>query len=157
MKEYAARPVAPVEKTLSLGASPERAFTHFTDNIAQWWPLQSHSLSQGVARNVVFEAKAGGRIYEVDATGRERDWGRVKTCDRPGRLVFSWVLEKPAEATEVEVTFAPDGRGGTTLTLVHRGWLETKSAFDRRQMYDHGWSPVLDAFRASYERGVRGT
>lgn len=147
MKEYGK--VAPVEKSLSLKASPKRAFAHFTDNIAHWWPLASHSLSQGAARSVVFEAKAGGRIYEIDAAGRERDWGRVKACDAPHRLVFSWVLERPAEATEVEVTFADDGKGGTDLTLVHRGWLETKSGVERRDMYDGGWAGVMDAYRVS--------
>jgi len=146
MKEYGK--IAPIEKTLSLKASPARAFAQFTDNIAAWWPLATHSLSQGAARSVVFEATAGGRIYEIDAAGRERDWGRVKACDAPHRLVFSWVLEKPAEATEVEVSFADDGKGGTNFTLTHRGWLETKSGAEGRDLYLGGWAGVLDAYRA---------
>jgi uncharacterized protein YndB with AHSA1/START domain len=149
MKEYIVGPVAPVEKKLSVKAPPERAFAHFTDNIAVWWPLASHSLSQELARSVVFEAKAGGRIYEIDAEGRERDWGRVKECEKPHRLVFSWVLENPADATEVEVTFAPDGRGGTDFKLLHRGWRETKSGVERREMYAQGWAPVLAIFEAT--------
>ncbi len=146
MKEYRAAAVAPVVKKLSLKASPERAFSHFTDNIAQWWPLAIHSLSHEQARDLVFEARDGGRIYEIDATGREREWGRVKECDAPHRLVFSWVLEKPSDATEIEVTFADDGKGGTDFTLTHRGWLETKSGADRRGMYDSGWPGVLSAY-----------
>ncbi|MCB2096870.1 MAG: SRPBCC domain-containing protein, partial [Parvularculaceae bacterium] len=144
MKEYGK--IAPVEKTLSLKASPARAFAHFTDNMALWWPLGSHSLSQANAKTVVFEAKKGGRIYEIDVTGREREWGRVKECEAPHRLVFSWVLENPAEATEVEVTFEDDGTGGTDFKLVHRGWLETKSGAERREMYAGGWTPVLDDY-----------
>ena len=147
MKEY--RKIGPVEKTLSLKASPARAFAHFTDNISHWWPLATHSLSQGAARRVVFEAKAGGRIYEIDATGRTREWGRVRTCDAPHRLVFSWVLEKPADATEVEVIFADDGKGGTAFTLTHRGWLETKSGAERRDMYEGGWVGVLAHYKES--------
>lgn len=147
MKEYGK--IAPVEKRLSLKASPERAFAHFTDNIARWWPLATHSLSQASAKTAVFEAKEGGRIYEIDASGREREWGRVKECDAPHRLVFSWVLEKPAEATEVEVTFTDDGKGGTDFALTHRGWLETKSGAERREMYDGGWTGVLDGFQRS--------
>lgn len=150
MKEYGKSGVAPVVKTLSLKAAPEKAFAHFTRNIAVWWPLRTHSLSQADARSVVFEAKEGGRIYEIDASGREREWGRVKICDAPNRLVFSWVLERPADATEVEVTFADDGKGGTDFTLNHRGWLETKSAAERRDMYDGGWVGVLSA----YERTI---
>lgn len=138
--------VAPVVKSLSLKASPERAFAHFTANIATWWPLSEHSLSHAQVRGLVFEAKNGGRIFEIEAGGRERDWGRVKECEQPRRLVFSWVLEKPAEATEIEVTFTPDGKGGTDFTLVHRGWLETKSGAERREMYESGWAPVLERF-----------
>ncbi len=155
MKEYVAGAAAPVEKTLSLKATPERAFAHFTDNIAAWWPLASHSLSEGLARSVVFEAKAGGRIFEIDAAGREREWGRVRDCEKPHRLVFSWLLENLADATEVEVTFAPDGKGGTHFTLLHRGWRETKAAFGRRDMYDHGWLAVLGGYRATLEEGGR--
>ena len=147
MKEYGK--IAPVEKTLSLKASPARAFAHFTDNMALWWPLGSHSLSQANAKTVVFEAKKGGRIYEIDVTGRDREWGRVKECEAPHRLVFSWVLENPAEATEVEVTFEDDGTGGTDFKLVHRGWLETKSGAERREMYAGGWTPVLDDYVSS--------
>lgn len=146
MKEYAKSGVAPVVKTLSLKALPEKAFAHFTDNIALWWPLATHSLSQAHAKSVVFEAKTGGRIYEIDVTGRTREWGRVKESAPPHRLVFSWVLEKPADATEIEVTFAADGKGGTDFTLVHRGWLETKSSVERRGMYEGGWAPVLAAY-----------
>ena len=147
MKEYGK--IAPVEKTLSLKASPARAFAHFTENMGAWWPLGSHSLSQANAKTVVFEAKKGGRIYEIDVTGREREWGRVKECEAPHRLVFSWVLENPAEATEVEVTFEDDGTGGTDFKLVHRGWLETKSGAERREMYAGGWTPVLDDYVSS--------
>ncbi|MEZ5915386.1 MAG: SRPBCC domain-containing protein [Parvularculaceae bacterium] len=149
MKEYGK--IAPVEKTLSLKASPARAFTHFTDNMALWWPLGSHSLSQANAKTVVFEAKKGGRIYEIDVTGREREWGRVKECEAPHRLVFSWVLENPAEATEVEVTFEDADKAREDFKLVHRGWLETKSGAARRDEYDSGWAPVLGAYRASLE------
>jgi uncharacterized protein YndB with AHSA1/START domain len=146
MKEREKSGVAPVVKTLSLKAAPAKAFAHFTDNIALWWPLAVHSLSHENAKSLVFEARVGGRIFEVETSGREREWGRVKECDPPHWLVFSWVLEKPAEATEIEVTFEPDGKGGTDFTLVHRGWLETKSGAERREMYESGWAGVLDGF-----------
>jgi uncharacterized protein YndB with AHSA1/START domain len=152
MKDYVfGRGPEPVVKSLSLKAPPERAFAHFTAGISAWWPLATHSLSQAQARTVTFEARTGGRIYETDAAGRTREWGRVKTCEAPHRLVFSWVLENPAAATEVEVTFESDGKGGTDFTLVHRGWLETKSAAERRAMYDSGWAPVL----ANYQESLR--
>jgi uncharacterized protein YndB with AHSA1/START domain len=146
MKEYRPGADAPIEKRLSLRASPERAFAHFTENIGAWWPLATHSLSQGGARMVTFEAKAGGRIFETDAAGREREWGRVLEIAPPHRIVFSWVLENPVDATEVEVMFAADGKGGTDFTLVHRGWFERKSAGGRRALYEGGWDGVLAGY-----------
>ena len=146
MKEYRIAANGPVVKTLALKAPPERAFAHFTENMGQWWPLATHSLSRAKAVNVVFEPRRGGRIYEIDADGREREWGRVKECARPHRLAFSWVLGDAAKATEVELAFEDDGRGGTRFRLEHRGWLETKSSIDRRGEYDRGWTPVLAAF-----------
>lgn len=143
-----ARP-GPVVKMLRLKAPPARAFAHFTEGISAWWPLATHSLSQALARKVAFEARAGGRIYETDADGREREWGRVTECAPPRRLVFSWVLEDPAQATEIEVAFEDDGAGGTRLRLEHRGWLETGSSLERRGGYDEGWTSVLAAYEAA--------
>ena len=149
MKDYGTSAFGPVVKTLSLKAPPARAFAHFTDKIGQWWPLAEHSLSHEAARGLIFEAKIGGRIYEIEATGRTREWGRVRECEAPHRVVFSWVLEKPADATEIEVTFKDDGKGGTNFKLAHRGWLETKSGAERRGMYDGGWLGVLDHYQGS--------
>ncbi|MEE2692376.1 MAG: SRPBCC family protein [Pseudomonadota bacterium] len=136
--------IEPVVKRLSLKAPPEKAFHHFTDNLGLWWPLETHKLSKGAAVSATFEAREGGRVYETGDDGVEREWGRVKICEPPHRLVFSWVLDKPDEATEVEVTFEGDGAGGTALTLTHRGW-ENRNR-EARDMYDRGWTGVLEAF-----------
>lgn len=140
--------VGPLVKTIRLDASMERAFRHFTDNIHVWWPLANHSLSLAAAKSVVFEARAGGRIYEIEASGREREWGRVLVCEPPRRLVFSWVLEAPADATEVEVTFEEEGPG-CRLRLVHSGWERRREGALWRGRYDVGWDGVLAKLAAS--------
>lgn len=139
--------IEPVVKTLSLNVSAEKAFHHFTANIHLWWPLSGHSLSQADAQSVVFEAHEGGRIYEVEKSGREREWGRVHHCDAPHRLIFSWVLEAPEKATEVEIEFADQGDGKSTLTLIHRGWENREDGAEWRGNYDTGWDGVLAEYR----------
>ena len=141
--------IEPIVKTLRLNASCDKAFHHFTDNIHVWWPLAGHSLAQADAQTVKFEAREGGRIYEVEKSGKEREWGRVSACEAPHRLVFSWVLEKPADATEVEVSFEPDGEAACVMTLIHRGWDDRSDGVRWRDNYNQGWNGVLDAYRGS--------
>lgn len=142
-------PLDPVIKEIALGVNVERAFSHFTACMAEWWPLATHSLSGEDAKSVVIEAREGGRIYEVDTSGRQRDWGRVIACEENARLVFSWVLEKPDLATEVEVRFAPKGDSACEVTLIHRGWDQRPDGATWRANYDEGWDGVLGSYAAS--------
>ena len=141
--------IEPLVKTIALNAPVEKAFRHFTDNIHLWWPLATHSLSQEKAKSVVFEARTGGRIYEIDADGKTREWGVVKECDAPHRVVFSWVLEDLPNATEVEVRFTDEGAGKSSLTLIHRGWDNRSDGAKWRGAYDEGWAGVLERYAAS--------
>ena len=141
--------IDPIVKKLTLNATPARAFEHFTKSIHVWWPLATLSLSQAAAKTAVFEAHAGGRIYEIDKHGREREWGRVLACEPPRRLVFSWVLEQPDNATEVEVRFEPAGKDGCAFTLIHRGWDSRPQGGEWRGEYDEGWQGVLAGYAQS--------
>jgi len=142
--------IEPVVKTVQIKATVEKAFHHFTANIHLWWPRSDHSLSQSDAASVVLEAKEGGRIYEIDKTGREREWGIVSLCDAPHRIVFSWVLEDIPNATEIEVAFADKGDGKSTLTLTHRGWDKRTDGAKWREAYNGGWEGVLASYSASF-------
>ena len=63
------------------------------------------------AETVKFEAKTGGRVYEIEKSGKEREWGRVLVCDAPNRLVFLMGAgSEPEKTTEVEVQFKERGR-----------------------------------------------
>lgn len=143
--------IQPIVKKLTLKAHPERAFRHFTENIHLWWPLATHSVSEGNATTAVFEAREGGRLYEIEKDGRQREWGRVKVCDPPRRVVFSWVLEKPECETEVEVTFDPRSDGGSDMTLIHRNWENRPDGAEWRDQYDDGWAGVLAGFIRSVD------
>lgn len=136
--------IQPVRTTVTVNRARQDAFRIFTDEIASWWPLGSHSVGGERAAAAVFEAHAGGRVFERTVDGREHEWGRVLVYEPPHRLVFSWHPGRPAhEATEVELTFHErDGR--TEVHLEHRGW---ERLGDRgpsvRDQYDAGWPVVL--------------
>lgn len=136
----------PIVKKLTVNAPVERAFEHFTKNIHLWWPMATHSLSLEDAASVVFEAAPGGRIYEVEKSGRKREWGEVSLCEPPHKIVFSWVLEAPEKATEVEVCFEDHGGEQSTLTLTHRGWDKRPDGEEWRGKYNQGWDGVLSEF-----------
>lgn len=138
---------APVKKEIVVACPIERAFAVFTDGIASWWPLPTHSIYGEAATDVVFEAGVGGQIYEVNATGERGWWGEVQVWEPPHRVVYSWNPNpNRVETTEIEVRFAVEG-DGTRVSLEHRGWERLgDSAGELRASYQTGWDPVLLAF-----------
>ncbi len=142
--------VEAVKKSLAVRCSPERAFEVFTREIGDWWPLSQYSIGQEKITEVVFEEKVGGRIFERHNDGGEGEWGRVLAWEPPNRFAMSWYPGgTPAEATELEVRFAPEG-DGTRVDLEHRGWeILGEQATDTRSQYDGGWIGVLGHFETA--------
>jgi Activator of Hsp90 ATPase homolog 1-like protein len=105
--------------------SPEAAFELFTDRFGDWWPRDSHHISDTPTAIGILEPREGGRWYERAEDGSECDWGHVRELERPERLLLAWQLTPewkfdpdPAKATEVEVTSprrttAPGSRSST--------------------------------------------
>ena len=133
-----------VRKSIVVPLSQTDAFRLYTEGIATWWPLKTHSLAKERAATVVLEARVGGRVYERTAEGEERDWGTVVVCESPTRLVHTWHLGRgEATAQEVEVRFAPEGEG-TRVDLVHTGWERYgQGAAEAIASYETGWGYVL--------------
>jgi uncharacterized protein YndB with AHSA1/START domain len=136
--------LAPVRRTLRVGWKPEEAFRRFTSGIADWWPLRSHSVSGDRAETVVFEERAGGRIYERSRTGEESTWGTVVAWEPPHRVSFTWHPGRdPKKPSDIEVRFVPEGTG-SRLELVHSGWESFgPMAAKARRGYGLGWAYVL--------------
>lgn len=109
---------------LRVGASPERAFAAFVDEIGDWW--RPDALFQTTPRppgRLAFEVGDGGRLTETLANGKVFEIGRISVWDPPRRLIFSWRQASfpPDLETEVEVTFESVG-GETRVGIVHRGF-----------------------------------
>lgn len=145
--------IKPVSKEISVPLAPARAFALFTDGIAGWWPLRTHSVAGDEAVSCRFEPRVGGRLLETAADGSEHVWGTLLEWDPPARLVMSWHAGRtPDAAQQVSITFTPEG-DSTRLHLVHTGWERLAEAAPReRDSYDSGWDYVLGLYAEGADR-----
>jgi uncharacterized protein YndB with AHSA1/START domain len=107
----------------------------------------------------IIEPRTGGRWYERGVDGSECDWGEVLAYDPPHRLMLSWHLNgewaydpDPARASEIEVTFTPEG-DGTRVQLEHRGFERhgaTAAALREGVSGDGGWNGLLRLYSEAF-------
>ncbi len=150
---------APIVKSFTVPASPEKAFAVFTDGHGHWWP-KTHSVGDSPLKQAVIEPNAGGRWYGALEDGTEALWGEVLAWEPPARVVLAWRLNgqfsyDPNLLTEVEVRFTAEGEGVTRVDFQHRGLErlgEGEPALQLRTGMDTGWGLILD----SYAAAVRG-
>jgi uncharacterized protein YndB with AHSA1/START domain len=135
--------VQPVRKQIAVDCDVETAFRTFTEDIATWWPVETHSITGHPETSVIFERKAGARVYERAPDGKECDWATILVFEPPNRVVLEWKVNSAAPPTEVEVRFSQDG-DGTLVELEHRGWERYEGGgAEERGNYDSGWVHVL--------------
>jgi uncharacterized protein YndB with AHSA1/START domain len=142
--------IEPIRLSFEVAAPPDRAFDVWTARIGLWWPAD-HTVSGETNLTVVLEPGPGGRIYERTATGIEHDWGEVTVWEPPHRLTYLWHLRRDrADATEVEITFAPHGSAGTLVHIEHRGWDVLGAAGEEQRDRNHGgWATLLPCYVAA--------
>lgn len=140
----------PIVRTVSVSWAPGEAYRRFVEDFGRWWPCATHSIGGPEVVEIVFEARAGGRIFERHRGGRRFQWGRVLACDPPRSIRFSWHPSRDeSTAQEVTLTFHAEGTG-TRLELVSSGWENWgKGAKGARRGYDMGWGYVLDLWAGS--------
>lgn len=137
-----------LRKVLRVRSAPEDTFELFTLGIAEWWPVETHSLSgrEGkVPLAVRFEPTSGGAILETRHDGVEAPWAEV-TDWKPGRaFTLAWHVGRARQdATRITVEFRPVAAGGTEVILVHSGFEMLGPAGEAALAnYDEGWDLVL--------------
>jgi uncharacterized protein YndB with AHSA1/START domain len=146
---------APVKKSISVAATPERAFAVFTQRFDAWWP-RSHSIGEAPLKEAVIEGRVGGRWFGRLENGTDAEWGEVLAWEPPSRVLLAWRIGDnwqydPDLLTEVEVTFTPEAGGATRVELEHRhlermgeGGEGMRAAFDS----DGGWQGLLKLYAA---------
>ncbi|HKW70477.1 MAG TPA: SRPBCC domain-containing protein [Candidatus Dormibacteraeota bacterium] len=140
--------IAPIKVSFTVACLPEHAFDTWTERASSWWPPE-HTVSHERGAHIVFEPRAGGRIFERTATGEEIEWGRIVEWDRPRRLRYLWhIATDPHNATDVEIVFRALPDTSTRVEIEHGGW-ERLGHFGRRWREANiaGWDGVLPPYQ----------
>lgn len=144
-----------IRHSIVVEAPQARAFAVFTEQFDRIKPREHNMLGVDI-EETVFEARAGGRIYDRGVDGSECVWARVLAVDPPARILFTWDINlqwRPEaeldRTSEVEVRFIPEGHDRTRVELEHRhidrhgeGWEGMRSGVDGPD----GWPLYLARF-----------
>jgi uncharacterized protein YndB with AHSA1/START domain len=146
---------ATVRHAVVVNAPLDRAFNVFTERFGDFKPREHNLLSVPIAETV-FEARAGGHIYDRGVDGSLCKWARVVAYEPPNRVVFTWDIgptwqleTDPARTSEVEVRFTAESADRTRVELEHRhierhgdGWESVAAGVDG----DAGWPLYLGRY-----------
>ena len=139
----------PIRHQLVVACTPVEAFDAWVDHIGQWWHPGCTPDAAGF-RDAGIEHRVGGRVYLVDATLGEVEWGRVLAIARGALVVHTSTLgHDPGHPSQVSVQFVPLDEGGTRVELAHGGWNEGNASF--REKFTE-WPLILDRYAAFVAR-----
>ena len=149
----------PIRQATLVRSDAGHTFDVFVSTIGQWRPLRPFSAGQDRVRDVVFERRTGGRVYETWDDGTTVAWGELRAWDPPQRFVMSW--EMTPAITEVELRFRALGPALTRVEVEHRGW-EALAEADLGEdcalpggyaggSFAQGWTTILDHVRTAVE------
>ena len=137
----------PIQRSVLVSWDADAAYRRFTAEFGQWWPRFALSVGGDRVRQVVFENRVGGRIYEEHHDGTRFHWGTVTALEPPHRVAFDWHSTRtPADAQQVEVLFQAVP-GGTKVELISRGWEKmAKKVQGDYKAYDGAWGAALQVY-----------
>lgn len=150
----------PVNRSVTVRTSVERAFEIFTAGFDSWWP-RTHHIGKSPMKRAIIEPFVGGRCYTEQVDGSDCAWGTVMAWEPPRRLVFAWQITHEwgfepdlANASEVEVLFTPQQDGSTRVDLEHRSFTRLGPGADAMRTAvssEGGWGTLLKMFAARVE------
>ncbi len=154
-----------VQKSITVAASPQRAFEVFTAGFDSWWP-RSHHIGKSPMTQAVMDGFVGGRCYSRQEDGTECDWGQILAWEPPFRLVIAWMITEAwgyqpdlSKSSEVEIRFTALSDGGTRVDLEHRGFerMGPGGAIMRTMVEaPGGWGSLLQMYAARFAGAETG-
>ena len=144
--------IEPLRISFDIACSPDHAFSTWTGRASSWWPAE-HTVSHEPGAAIVFEPRAGGRIFERTRQGTEIEWGEIVEWDPPRRLRYLWhIATDPANATDVEIVFRELSDSTTRVEIEHGGWDRLGEIGPPwRNANQAGWDGVLPPYRSIAE------
>ena len=142
--------IEPLRLSFVVACPVDHAFETWTAKASVWWPVE-HTVSRAEGTQIVFEPRAGGRIFERTTGGEEIDWGEVTEWDPPRRLRYRWhIATDPVNATDVEIAFVEQPDASTRVEIEHGGW-DRLGELGRswREANHGGWDGVMPAYLAA--------
>ena len=135
----------------------EEAFEAFRHDLFDWWPHE-YTWSGDTIEALFFEGRRGGCVWERGPDGFRCDFARVLRWVPADWMLLRWHVAPdrkpqpdPAKASEIEIRFISDDRGGTRVELEHRhfarhgrGWEAHCAAMGAPD----GWPHILACFAA---------
>ena len=138
-----------------MAVSPERAWEVFTAQMADWWPLHTHSIAafDGSAPDeLVVEPGVGGEIYEQTG-GVRRHWARFEYLGAaaPALLHLARQSGEPAdERSPSPSTRSRAGRASRSCTRAGRP-TPTRASRVRATARPAGWELVAASFASALD------
>jgi uncharacterized protein YndB with AHSA1/START domain len=141
--------IEPLRRSFDVACPPDHAFATWTEKASHWWP-PAHTVSHEDGVQIVFEPRAGGRIYERTPSGQVIEWGRIVEWDPPRRLRYLWhIATDPEHGTDVDIVFRELPDSSTRVEIQHGGWERLGDAGEAWREANHaGWDGVLPAYAA---------
>ncbi len=156
--------IAPVRKTVTVKATPQRAFEVFTVGIDRWWP-KNHGIGTAPVKESIIEPRVGGRWYAKCADGTDAVVGYVRVWQPGERFVCSWEISadwkpdpRPAFTSEIDVRFTAEATGRTRVDLEHRNFerMGDVPGETMRKSVDGGWPALLELFANEASSAAEG-
>ncbi|MBV9494073.1 MAG: SRPBCC family protein [Acidobacteria bacterium] len=149
-----------VRRSVTVAASPERAFEVFTADFDSWWP-RTHHIGKSPMTRALIEGHVGGRCYSEQEDGTDCPWGHVLVWEPPHRFVIAWQINAQwgyepdvDKSSEVEVRFTEVGDGKTRVDLEHRAFERMGEGGDAMRAgvgAEGGWGSLLDVYAKRVE------
>lgn len=150
----------PVRTSITVKATPRRAFQVFTEGFDTWWP-RDHHIGKVPMKRAIIEGRVGGRCYSEQVDGTDCPWGSILVWEPPHRFVMAWQISgewqyEPdlAKSSEVEVRFTAEGEGFTRIDLEHRNFERLGSGAEKMRTAvgsPNGWGGLLKLFAGRVE------